>query len=312
MHVHPVRQFRLSPRERGRGVACDAEGAFIDDIPLLKRITKNGKEKWAPRACEAISTDLSKRYGLPIDASSKAQGIATIASALNKGEIARAQLATLFLRFPEPPPLKKSTSSRGDWVRFIGGLAESDLIKARWDIRWPAHAPDSQGGRYAPGSAASGERPGIGHNGGPPLEPEEIAPETDAAAGLGVIAGLAGAALLGSTVPAGSTENADIENIEGHQLEQIHGHHPWPKYLGGPMEQALTKLPRSLHLKYHAELDADPELSRRRGTDYFRNLSPADRADVLRRVLEFTKRFDAENGTHLYDDMVKNGFPVTP
>jgi len=34
--------------------------------------------------------------------------------------------------------------------------------------------------------------------------------------------------------------------------------------------------------------------------------------ELFRRLVEITKRFDAENGTHLYDDMIKNGFRVTP
>lgn len=82
MNTHPVRQFRLSPRERGHGVSCDSDGAFIDNVPLLKRITKNGKETWMPRASDDISADLSTRYGLPIDVSTKTHGVAAIAAAL--------------------------------------------------------------------------------------------------------------------------------------------------------------------------------------------------------------------------------------
>ncbi len=33
------------------------------------------------------------------------------------------------------------------------------------------------------------------------------------------------------------------------------GHHAFPKYLGGAVEQTLKKLPRSLHEKFHAALD---------------------------------------------------------
>jgi hypothetical protein len=309
VNTHSVRFFKLSPPGKGRGVTCDANGVFIDDVPLLKRVIANGKEKWASRDCEDISADLNKRYDLPIELSSKASGIAAIARALNEGSIVRAQISALFLRFPELPPLTKTAQSRNEWIRFIRQLADSGFIKARWDVRWPKSSPDSQGGRYAPGGSSPGGQPGIGDNGGPPLE--DAAAEEEGLA-LAPIAALAAAALVVSTVPAGGGEDAAVETFEEQQLEQTHRHHPWPKYLGGPVEQALTKLPRWLHLKYHGELDADPKLIRRLGTDYFKNLNSADRAEVFRRLVEITKRFDAENGTHLYDDMIKNGFPVTP
>lgn len=33
------------------------------------------------------------------------------------------------------------------------------------------------------------------------------------------------------------------------------GHHPLPKYLGGTVDQTLTKMPRKLHMKFHTSLD---------------------------------------------------------
>ena len=61
--------------------------------------------------------------------------------------------------------------------------------------RWPKYAPDSQGGRYAPGNAGGGspdsaigmghngappgEPPGMGHNGGPPLDDLPHIPEEE-------------------------------------------------------------------------------------------------------------------------------------
>ena len=309
MNHHPLRRFKLSPPGKCRGISCDASGAFIDSVPLLKKTRANGKDIWEPRDSEDVSAELSARYGLPIDVSSKVTGLVAIARALNEGAIARAQLAALFLRYPESPPLTKAAQSRNEWITFIRQLADSDFIKARWDVRWPKSSPDSQGGRFAPQGSSPGGQPGIGDNGGPRLE--EAAAEEEGLA-LAPIIALAGAALVASTVPAGGGEDAAVESFEESELEKIHRHHPWPKYLGGPAEQALTKLPRWLHFKYHGELDADPILGRWLGADHFNNLSSADRTEVFRRLVDITKRFDAENGTHLYDDMVKNGFPVTP
>jgi hypothetical protein len=84
--------------------------------------------------------------------SSKAGGLLAIARALNEGDIARAQIATVLLAIPEPPALSKDMRSREDSIKFIRELYRRDLIK--WDAdehpRRPTGAPDSQGGQFAP------------------------------------------------------------------------------------------------------------------------------------------------------------------
>ena len=123
-----------------------------NSVPPLKKTRANGKGIWEPRDCEDVSAELSACYGLPIDVSPKAAGLAAVACALNEGSIARAQLAALFLRFPDPPPLTKDAASRNAWIAFIHQLSGSNLLK--WDEdkhpRWPAGALESQGGRFAP------------------------------------------------------------------------------------------------------------------------------------------------------------------
>jgi hypothetical protein len=154
MNAYSVRLFKPSPPEKRRGVSCDANGAFIDDIPLLKRVVASGQEKWMPRDGDDISTDLSKRFGFPIDFSSKTRGVTTIARALNEGSVVRAQLAALFLRFPNPPQIAKSAASKSDLIKFIRELHASDMLKATWEPtehpRWPGGSDDHQGGRFAP------------------------------------------------------------------------------------------------------------------------------------------------------------------
>jgi hypothetical protein len=60
----------------------------------------------------------------------------------------------VLLGIPEPPDLAKSAHSQSDAINFIRDLDWSGLIKADWDPdkhpRWPAGAPESQGGRFAP------------------------------------------------------------------------------------------------------------------------------------------------------------------
>jgi len=80
--------------------------------------------------------------------------LSAIAAALNAGNIARAQLVTLHLQFPNPPPLARAVTSHNELSKFIRELHWSGLIKAGWDSdqhpRWPAGTPDSQGGQFAP------------------------------------------------------------------------------------------------------------------------------------------------------------------
>jgi hypothetical protein len=89
--------------------------------------------------------------------------------------------------------------------------------------------------------------------------------------------------------------------------DAIRFHHPFPKYLGGDVQQILEALPKSLHDAFHAGLDE--YLPRRAGTDFYDNLSPAARSQMLQKLGAYVKQFDAANGTQLYDAMVREGFP---
>ena len=87
-------------------------------------------------------------------------------------------------------------------------------------------------------------------------------------------------------------------------------HHAFPKYLGGAADQVLVELQRSVHEAYHAGLDQ--LLPRRAGTAYYQALSPEGTANVFQQLGAFTKQFDAEYGTQLYDALLQNGFPGGP
>jgi hypothetical protein len=154
----PIREFRLSPSGHGQGIACDANGAFIDSTPLLKRAHDNA---WIAREAAELSDALGAHYGLPIDISSKTAGLEAIARALNAGNIAHAQLVTLHLQIPETPELAKSASPHDDAISFIRGLDASKPLQKMWEPddhpRWPAGSPDKQGGEFAPKDDAGGE-----------------------------------------------------------------------------------------------------------------------------------------------------------
>ena len=160
-----IREFRLSPPGKREGVSCDEDGAFVGAIPLLKRSAANGKDYWQPIDAEQLSAEFSSEFGLPVDMSRKMGGLKTIAKALNTGDVARAQIATVLLGIPDPPRLSKTANARDTMIKFIRDLHWSGMIKADWvsekHPRWPAGAPDRQGGQFAPkgDGAAADEGP---------------------------------------------------------------------------------------------------------------------------------------------------------
>jgi len=141
------REFHLSTKE-GLGVRCDASGAFVGDVALLER----NDNEWSPRASGTLSSALSKAYGLPVDVSAKQKGLITIAGALNAGDLARAQIATLFAHFPDPPNLAKRTLSQDEIVKLALALDWAGLLKIN-TRHYPAKTPGSKGGQFAPKDA---------------------------------------------------------------------------------------------------------------------------------------------------------------
>src|SRR5271165_320542 len=162
MPLNLLMEFRLSPP--GGGIACDTSGAFLGSVALLKRTDVKGTTVWEPRDSEELSAELGSHFGLPIDVSPKAAGLAAVARDLNAGDVAHAQLVALHLQFPEPPPLANGKPSREELIKFIRELYASGLIKADWKSddhpRWPGGTAGSQGGQFAPkgGGSASTTR----------------------------------------------------------------------------------------------------------------------------------------------------------
>lgn len=83
-------------------------------------------------------------------------------------------------------------------------------------------------------------------------------------------------------------------------------HHAWPKYLGGAHQQLLEVLPRELHNAYHSGLDKI--LPRQAGGGYYQNLSRAQLRQVFRDFEAYTRAFDREYGTRLWEAARREGF----
>jgi hypothetical protein len=144
------REFRLSAPGKGLGISCDENGAFLGSIPLLERSHAHGTNPWEPIDSSELSSQVSTQFGLPIDMSAKLGGLKAIAGALNAGDLARAQIATVLLGIPDPPQLSKGAATRQRMMQLIRDLHWSGMLK--WDPdehpRWPAGQSD--GGQFRP------------------------------------------------------------------------------------------------------------------------------------------------------------------
>lgn len=91
--------------------------------------------------------------------------------------------------------------------------------------------------------------------------------------------------------------------------EAIHLHHPYPKFMGGPVDQALVGLRASLHRALHSQLAGAlreagfPPVGGRMGSqlkwvDYFAKTDGA-RDQALQIPQRVTRDFDRANGTSI-------------
>jgi hypothetical protein len=149
------RSFALS-NDRGSGVSCGEKGLFLGAVPLLEQAEANGR--WRPRPVSDLNVEVSDCYGLPIEFDAKIGGLAAVSSALNRGDLLHAQIATLHLQIPDPPCVAKSLQTVAQIVDLARQLRASGLLRADWNPakhpRWPARSPGGIGGEFAPAGAA--------------------------------------------------------------------------------------------------------------------------------------------------------------
>jgi len=147
-----MRWFRLSDG----GVRCGEDGFFVGSAPMLVRSPRaGGGEFWEVRPTDALDRDLGAVCGLPIDVASKRDGLAGVARALERGEMALAKIAAVLLGFPDPPSLAKDAAARGS-LELAAQLLWSGLLKADWDpAKHPRTGEPPNPGRFAPKPAES-------------------------------------------------------------------------------------------------------------------------------------------------------------
>lgn len=136
-----ARLFRLRPG----GVECSSEGLRVGGVDLL---TRSGFGRWARRVQGEAQGELAGVYGRAIDLCSKQRGLDSVAAALDRGEIARAQIAALLLRFPEPPA---DVDGEAEKQRLTRELIASELLKAddSWDNQHPRVGSSSRDDHHA-------------------------------------------------------------------------------------------------------------------------------------------------------------------
>ena len=147
------------------GVRCDERGCFVGGVALLRLPTVD--QMWSARAPQELEAELSELYGWPIDVAANRGGLAVVAGALQRNDLALAKIAALLLRWPAPPTLAK------DRGRLDLGeqLFECGLLKGSWDPgKHPRTGEPPNRGRFAPKPATpatvprrpSGSWPGLG------------------------------------------------------------------------------------------------------------------------------------------------------
>jgi hypothetical protein len=153
MNAFPnVRFFRLS----ADGARCDATGLFVGHAPLLHRTSG---DRWTPRDADEIDADLSVVYGQPVETAAIRGRLVSIADALTRGDIPRAAITALHIRFPDPPGLEKGDAAEA--AALAAQLAEIGLLKGSWDPdKHPRLGGPPNAGWFAPKTDAdqSGQR----------------------------------------------------------------------------------------------------------------------------------------------------------
>jgi len=126
-----MRAFSLAAKRGNEGVSCDTDGVFVGGVPLLQP-PGAGRSSWSIRPIAELNRDLSFRYRLPIDITSKASALSLIAAAFNRGDLAMAAIAAVQMQLSDPPPLAKRTENLDEITQLARELSRSGLLKF-WD-----------------------------------------------------------------------------------------------------------------------------------------------------------------------------------
>jgi hypothetical protein len=91
--------FKLCQNSESRGLRCDRDGLFLAGEPLLER---DSQDQFQPRPSTEIRKILSNTYRAETDWASRIRSVGVVAKALNKGDVARAMMAAVLMKMPDP------------------------------------------------------------------------------------------------------------------------------------------------------------------------------------------------------------------
>jgi len=150
--------FACCFRLRFGGIECDDNGLRVGGVALLAR-GANGQ--WTRRDERDLNPELSKLYGFTLDVGRKRTGVDAVAAALSNGELARAQIAALLLRLPDPPKSAGRQLEKLEKHHLADDLVSCGLLKADadWDQEHPRTGEPPNPGWFAStqGAAAAGD-----------------------------------------------------------------------------------------------------------------------------------------------------------
>lgn len=149
-----ARGFALAAERANGGVYCGAEGVFVGNVPLLKRDGMAGA--WSACPIAELNHELTDHYRLPVDIAVKANSLALIAHALNRGDLAMAAIATVQMQLPDPP-IANTAETYGEVTTRAAELDRCGLLKF-WDpLKHPRLGGPPNSGWFAPTDGSDGQ-----------------------------------------------------------------------------------------------------------------------------------------------------------
>lgn len=163
---HHVSLFKLDQNVKGRGLCCGSEGLFLAGRALLER---DSEGRFQPRPSAKVRKIFSDTYRTETDWDSRVRSVSVIAKALNKGDIARAMIAAVLMRMPDPDGAIRISDVDG-----ILAKAGFDPLEPRDEHgRWT-----NEGSASATASRQAFLEPFVEPLIGPMIEDEPVEPET--------------------------------------------------------------------------------------------------------------------------------------
>jgi hypothetical protein len=147
-----IRSYRLFDRG-GPGLACDGEGVSLGGVELATLSDDLDARRCLIRSTEEIRDILGLAYGpQPEQAVQRCErGLLRVATWLEAGELAHAQIEAVLLRFPEIDP---------DRLAKLSAVAPLEKGGSSWQDQPRVPAGQSGGGQWTTGDAGTATPPG--------------------------------------------------------------------------------------------------------------------------------------------------------